>query len=185
MNLEKRLKVLLLRPDTQKRYRIVQLILLVIIVVLEFIQINKYHSFSDKAEKLNLQAPGYFDSNTYEIFGIKSYYTFVTAFTLLFTSIYVGLFDKIWRKNNLKRFLFGMDVFLVLLWFTVSLTNTIPARCDFVFEHSDEVKSMCRSYHLSMFIGWVVFVTYIVAALFSWKIYENRNELSEKTNLHS
>ncbi|CAG8517589.1 11371_t:CDS:2 [Acaulospora colombiana] len=58
-----------------------------------------------------------------------------------------------------------------------ALTNTIPARCEAIIDPSENLQSLCKSYFSSMYIGWMVFLTYLVSTLFSWKIYRNRSEI--------
>ncbi|CAG8666649.1 3639_t:CDS:2 [Acaulospora morrowiae] len=84
------------------------------------------------------------------------------------------------HPENQKRIRVVQLVFLLVITI-LALTNTIPAKCGSLIDPTDDIKSLCEAYYGSMCIGWIVFVTYIIAILLSWKIYKNRAE-DEKEN---
>ncbi|RHZ79835.1 hypothetical protein Glove_140g144 [Diversispora epigaea] len=192
LNLDNLYDNFVLRSTFQRWYRIIQLLLIIMITILELSQVSLYRTFSLKSKEDGYQVPGYFSPDSFSLFGVKPFVLLSCSVTLLFASIYVSLFKEIFEKENFKKFLFAIDILMVILWFATLLASYLPPKLiseegeifcvsriteinpDY---HNSDAKDLCNTYLISMGLGLILLSTFTLSTIFSWMIHKNEGTL--------
>lgn len=163
-NLEK----YLLQLKIQKRFRLSQIVILLIIIILEFIEYKSFRTWTKTYT--TLESTKFFsnDKAIVEFFGYKSYDAFVIAFTSIVLVVNYFFFTKIWGHFGLVKSLLCLDVLLTFIWISACITNILPARHDgvyqctsYAFGDSEDFEEICRSYLIAVHLGYLMTFSYI------------------------
>ncbi|CAB4480006.1 unnamed protein product [Rhizophagus irregularis] len=118
------LKKLVLSPKCNFVFRVLQIAVIGVIMILEIVQFIYYNAFF--VNRLRWSSSHYFSTELKDVYGLKSYYTFVILFTWIDTALYIGLFHKFRAKSDSNILNIISDIFFTAMWLSVGLTNIIP-----------------------------------------------------------
>ncbi|PKC05633.1 hypothetical protein RhiirA5_361102 [Rhizophagus irregularis] len=149
-------------------------------MILEIVQFIYYNAFF--VNRLRWSSSHYFSTELKDVYGLKSYYTFVILFTWIDTALYIGLFHKFRAKSDSNILNIISDIFFTAMWLSVGLTNIIPyykstdgLSCPnykfYSTEGYSEFGSLCQAYFGSMISSWIMFFLFSISTLFSCRAY--------------